>query len=282
MDDDEFISIVQRWTLLDRPAAERATSATLRTLADRLTPARARSLALHLPPEFFGWLYTATDPTPLDVDTLLRFVAGRAGVDIPTAERYARAVFRALRQALPPDECDLLRDELPEDIGALLDTRPVMPAEEFLQRVAKLANDDADTATRATEAVLETLGERIAPGEVRDLVARLPVQLHGPLRRGCDESGPESKRMPLKTFLERVAKRAGTTVDHALQETRAVLATLWAAVGEEYFDVRVQLPPEYGTVLPTGPARSSSASSSARGSQVAASRGAARTHGRGA
>jgi uncharacterized protein (DUF2267 family) len=44
-----------------------------------------------------------------------------------------------------------------------------MPLEQFLQWVADRRGFDTETARRAAEAVLETLGERIAGGEMDDL-----------------------------------------------------------------------------------------------------------------
>lgn len=273
MEYDEFLSIVQRWTVVDRATAEQATRATLQTLAERLTPTRARSVAVQLPPELFASLYTTTDPEPLDVDEFLRRVADRTGVDLPTAERHVRAVFAALRRALPPDQRELLSAELPEDLQTIFDAVPVMRTEEFIRRVSELTGEDLGAAARATAAALETLGERIAAGEVRDLIARLPVPLHDPLRRGTAASGPEAKRMPVEVFVQRVADRAGTSVDRAFDDIQAVFATLWDAVDEEYFDVRVQLSPDYEPVLPAGPPRAW---------RVAGSRPAARSRGRGA
>ena len=75
--------------------------------------------------------------------------------------------------------------QLPKDYAALLPRGPyveIVPADRFLAQVAE-RTDDLDGARRATDAVLETLAERIAGGEVRDLMARLPIELHGPLQR---------------------------------------------------------------------------------------------------
>lgn len=47
----------------------------------------------------------------------------------------------------------------------------------FLQRVADRAGIPLERARVATDAVLETLAERIAGGEVDDLIARLHVSL---------------------------------------------------------------------------------------------------------
>src|SRR2546423_12113163 len=104
MDYDGFLSIVRRWTDADRDAAERAVRATLQTLAEPCSPAIARAVAAQLPPELLGWLHTTTDPERIDVDEFLARLAAREGVDATTAEEHTRAVFRALRAALPADE----------------------------------------------------------------------------------------------------------------------------------------------------------------------------------
>jgi uncharacterized protein (DUF2267 family) len=116
-----------------------------------------------------------------------------------------------------------------------------------VHRVQERAGLDATRASRAIEAVLETLGERIAAGEVADLLARLPVELHEPLRRGAAAS-PAARRMSLEQFLRAVAEREGTAPDVARRHSHAVLATLRDAVGEEFYDVSVELPPEYGVL----------------------------------
>src|SRR5205085_2720912 len=146
-----------------------------------------------------------------DVDEFLARVAAREGVDVDIAEQHVRATFRALRKALPPDELLRLAADLPEDLRALLDDVPVVSAEEFLGQVAERTGLDVAGAARATVAVLETLAERIAGGDVHDLISRMPAQLHGPLKRGEAQSGREARRMSIDDFLERVAQREGVT-----------------------------------------------------------------------
>jgi uncharacterized protein (DUF2267 family) len=98
--------------------------------------------------------------------------------------------------------------------------------------------------------VLETLAERIAGGEVDDLVSRLPVELHEPLKRGRARTGDRATRMSLEQFLARVAEREGVTPAEARVHTRAVLATLREAVGDdEFFDIQAELPGDYAAVL---------------------------------
>jgi uncharacterized protein (DUF2267 family) len=172
---------------------------------------------------------------------------------VPTAERHAIAVFTALGQAVSPREILDVLAELPKDFYPLLPRGPeieVMPADAFVQRVAERAGLDADGARRATEAVLETLAERIAGGEVDDLIGRLSAPLHGPLKRGRERSGGEATRMALDEFVRRVAEREGVSEADAREHAHAVLVTLREAVGDdEFFDVTVQLPQDYEPVL---------------------------------
>jgi uncharacterized protein (DUF2267 family) len=250
MDHDRFVAVVARMAGVGREAAEHATRATLQTLAERLSPAEARDLVEQLPPELGPWLFTDGAAEGFDVDEFLRRVAKRAEVDLATAERHARAVFTALDRALSDDEFADMVAQLPKDFAFLLPRGPaveVLPVEEFLDRVADRAGLDADAARRASDAVLETLAERIAEGEVDDLIGRLPVPLHAALKRGKARH-PEARRMSLERFVDRVAEREGVPPEQARTHARAVLATLREAVGEEFYDVTVQLPPEYAVL----------------------------------
>jgi uncharacterized protein (DUF2267 family) len=69
------------------------------------------------------------------------------------------------------------------------------------QRDRASAGAVAAGARRATGAVLETLAERIARGEVDDLIARLDPALHAPLKRGRERSGGVARSMPLERFV---------------------------------------------------------------------------------
>jgi uncharacterized protein (DUF2267 family) len=245
---EEFLSIVERWAAVDRTTAVNATTATLTTLAERLSPGEARDLAEQLPAELFAPLYTTREAERFDVDEFLRRVAAREGTDVASAEEHARAVFVALRRSVDPREFADMEAQLPQDLRRLAENAPEVRADEFVRRVAEHAGTDDDTARRATDAVLETLAERIAPGDVDDLVARLPAALHEPLLRG-KRAGGTTPRMAVDTFVQRVAEREGTTLDAARRHAAAVFATLREAVGDEYFDIRAQLPAEYAPLL---------------------------------
>jgi uncharacterized protein (DUF2267 family) len=57
--------------------------------------------------------------------------------------------------------------------------------------------------------------------------------------------------MPLDRFVDRIAELAGVDPFEAREYARAVFATLREAVrDDEYFDVTVQLPPDYHALLP--------------------------------
>jgi uncharacterized protein (DUF2267 family) len=186
------------------------------------------------------------------VGEFIRRVAAREGVDNATAERHARAVFTALSRAVDRREYDQMAAELSKDYWPLLARGPqveVVSAETFLQRVSERTGLDADRAAAAVAAVLETLAERIAGGEVDDLIARLPPALHEPLERGKERTGGKAEAMGVDAFVVRVAERESVDAEDARDHVRAVMRTLREAVGEEFVDVTVQLPREYESVL---------------------------------
>jgi uncharacterized protein (DUF2267 family) len=177
MDHEAFIDVVSSGAALDRDGAERAARATLQTLAERIDRGEARDLAARLPAEVAPWIATTSPAEAFDVDEFVHRVARREGVDESTAYGHVRAVFDALARAVGPDELEDVAAQLPKDYAALLPRGSdveVVPADRFLAQVAERADVDLEGARRATAAVLETLAERIAGGEVRDLAGRRP------------------------------------------------------------------------------------------------------------
>jgi len=55
---------------------------------------------MELPDELAPWIATTTNAERFDIDEFLRRVADRQGVEVPTAERDARAVFAVLGHAV--------------------------------------------------------------------------------------------------------------------------------------------------------------------------------------
>jgi uncharacterized protein (DUF2267 family) len=254
-DYERFIDTVSQAAELRPDAAVRAAQAVLQTLAERLSAGEARDIAAQLPAELASWLATSTPAESFDVDEFLRRIGERENVDPATAERHARAVLAALAQTITAEEFEDMVAELPKTFGQLLprargELVEVMPADLFVERVAERAGLDFEAARRAVDAVLETLAERLAGGEVADLLSQLPVQLHGPLRRGDALSNGAARRMKLDQFLRNVAEREGVTPAEARAHARAVFATLREAITpKEWSDVTVQLPDEYTAVL---------------------------------
>jgi uncharacterized protein (DUF2267 family) len=250
---DEVLQLVQEAAGTDRSGAELAAHAVLTTLGERIAEGEARDIASQLPPELAPWVATKGAAEGFDVDEFLRRVAERSGADVPGAERYARAVFLALAHTVSPDELADVEAELSKDYAPLLPRgRWVdrLPLDEFLERVAARARVDLQRARRATEAVLEATAERVAGGDVDDLIVHLPVELHAPLKRGRDRTGGESRRMAADAFLRRVAELEGEDVATAREHARAVFVTLREAVGvEEFFDIEAQLSDDYAPLL---------------------------------
>ena len=254
MDSDRFTRIVHRVGRMREAEAERATRATLETLGERLDEDEATELAAKLPGELGAWVLTARDRGDFGLDEFLRRIAEREGVDPATARRHAEAVFAALAETIGLERLTEIVAALPADYDELLppgDSSSVARTERFLRRVYERAPvRDETAARRAAEAVLETLGERIAAGEVEDLLARLPVELHAPLRRGARNSGGKAEQMTLTEFLERIADREGVTLDEARDHARAVFLALRELAGDdEFFDVVAELPSEYVETL---------------------------------
>jgi uncharacterized protein (DUF2267 family) len=258
---DAFVGLVQRSLKLSPEEAERAVQATLRTLAERISGGEARDLAVQLPPEAAALLADGSKAERFDLEEFLRRVAEREGVDINEAESHARAVFAALGRTVTHDELRDMASELPKEFASLVasaqpppreqpERPPLMPADEFFGRVAARAGLDRTAAARATEAVLEVLGERISGGQADDLADQLPRELYQPLLVGKIRSHGAARPMSLKDFVDAVAEREGVPPADAREHARTVLGTLREAVSDkEFADTVAQLPDEYRALL---------------------------------
>lgn len=259
----EFIGEIRRQSgEPDIRKVQRAAQATLQTLAERLPRSEAQHLFLELPDETKPWVRSASDAGAFDIDEFLGRVARREGVDVETAFDHARAVFFALGDAIGPEEVAHVAAALPRTFEPLVAeaqhrSMNVIRADEFWSRVASRLNVDVATARPITTAVLETLAERIAADQVRDLMAQLDPLLHPPLRQGLSSASPDAQRMPLPVFLRRVGRLEGLAVDDAalagdvFEHAHAVLETLAGAVSDEQWnDVAAELPAEYRGLMP--------------------------------
>jgi uncharacterized protein (DUF2267 family) len=258
---EQFIKTIQHKAELSWEQAALAARVTLSTLAERLSTGEARDIAEQLPGQVGIWLEPKEEAERFDADEFLRRIAEREGVDLEAAERHARAVFTAIARAVSRQELDDMVSELPKDFEPLIAEarkaedeapREIVPFEEFITRVADRAGLDEDRARRASKAVLETLGERIAGGEVEDLRRELPSELGPPLQRGNERTAGKAEKMSLEEFVERVAEREGVRPSEAQEHGRAVFKTLRETVSEKEFgDMAAQLPDGYAPLLPS-------------------------------
>ncbi len=210
----------------------------------------------------------------MDAERFATLVQDAAGTDDAHARRAIAATLATLAERLDPGEARDLADEVPPELAPWLATNT--PAarfgvDEFIRRVAEREGVDAATAERDARAVFTALGSAVSPGELADAAAQLPnefatllprgpwvdrptAELRPALERGRAASGDHARSMPLQRFLSRIAEREGVPPAEALVHTRAVLATLREAVGdEEFFDVISELPADYQrTLVPAG------------------------------
>jgi len=254
VDYDEFIAIIEHQARMGRERAESAAQAVLRTLAERIARGEARDLAAALPPEAAPWVHKGSpDADGFDVDEFVRRVADRAGSDATTATLYTRAVFTALWRAVGSKEMEDVAAQLSRDFAPLLPVGPdveIVSAQQFFEAVMNRTGLDQEGARAATHAALETLAERVAGGEVDDLIMRLPPELHPPRRAGRAASGGKATRMSREDFVARVAEREGVDRDTALDHTRAVFAALREALPDkEFHDLDSQLGSDYDVFL---------------------------------
>jgi uncharacterized protein (DUF2267 family) len=255
---ERFITTIEQKAGISWEKAERAARATLETLGERISRGQARDLASDLPHDIGRWLLDAPSAgESFDPAEFVRRVAEREGIDTDTAERHIKAVFVALARLIVHKEVEDLASELSKDYQPLLGeamrvTRDpsapeVVTDDELFDRVAGRGGLDLPGAQRAAEAFLQTLAERLAPGEVGDLIEVVPERLRPALQRGKDV---EPRRISLDEFIDRVAQREGATWEDALDHARAVMQTLRETIPDkEFSDILHELPRGYYEAL---------------------------------
>lgn len=257
---ERFLNTIRERADLDRDHAERAGMATLVTLAERVSAVRAAELGEDLPERVRDWLTDASEhPEPFHVEEFFRRVSEREEVDHATAAHHARTVMLALARVAPAYELDDLVTDLPHDYEPLLGDAAQQIADRepelrtfgaFVDRIRERTGLDRVEAERAADAVLETLAERLAGGEVDDLEQALPEQFREPLQRGKVHVRGTPHRTSLDEFVDRAAQKEDVSFDDAFAHTRAVFATLAEALPpREVRDILHDLPRAYRTAL---------------------------------
>lgn len=127
MDHDEFIGQVQHRTRLSsRGDADRATRATLETLAERIADGAAKNLAAQLPNEIGEHLRRrapdqAGTGEQLGFDDFLERVTEREGVDQPAAAFHARVVLEVADEATTGSLMTKVREQFPSEFDRLFE-----------------------------------------------------------------------------------------------------------------------------------------------------------------
>jgi uncharacterized protein (DUF2267 family) len=265
---DRFVALVSDRASLSLPEAELAVRAVIETMAEHLSEEQRRELAARFPKALRGVLDQPGSGEQLRSAAFLYRVAEREGIVVErpdrialqTAERHVNAVFEVVRLLLEPDELDAIAEQLPEEARKLLRAtearshphpHPATTAGAFVERVARAARFERERALRATEAVLETLGERLAAGEVDDLATLLPREFGPALELGKLHAGRKASRFGVDEFVGRVADRVGeTSHDEALDDARFVFRALREALPQRALDdILGELPREYDDLI---------------------------------
>ena len=119
---EEFIAQVRhRADLASTEEAERATQATLETLAGRLRGNEAEHLAAQLPPEIGMYLqpYYAGIGDSYPLEEFFYRVSQREGVALEEAMYHARVICALLAEVVSVGEIDDVRAQLPPDFAQL-------------------------------------------------------------------------------------------------------------------------------------------------------------------
>lgn len=121
MEREEFLSRVASYAALaTADQAEQVTNTVLGTLGDRITAGQAQDLAAYLPTELAAALVaTSNSAGAFGRGEFVRRVAGHDGVERGDAELRARAVLRALYEAVPDGEAGDTFAQLPADLYEL-------------------------------------------------------------------------------------------------------------------------------------------------------------------
>ena len=107
-------------------------------------------------------------------------VQNKAGLaTLGEAMRATRATLETLAERLGPDETRHLAAQLPHEIQLFLaDAGMAMPerfsSNEFLLRVCAREGIDLPESTHHARAVIDVLTEAVSPGDIDDVLERLP------------------------------------------------------------------------------------------------------------
>lgn len=118
-----------------------------------------------------------------------------------------------------------------------------------VQHRARLAS--RGEAERATQAVLQTLAERLTGGAAENLASQLPPQLQSYMGGQADMEAAEE--LSLDDFFHRVSEREGVDLPKSVHHARCVVDVLKEAVSPGQIEkVREQLPDGWASLFDSG------------------------------
>lgn len=123
-----------------------------------------------------------------------------------------------------------------------------MDEQEFYDRVESRASFESEgEALAITHATLEAFSERISEGQARDMADDLPR----PIAESLTHHHGNPAELSLEEVIERIESHDEVDADLDERDDRvgAVLGTLADATGEEFDDLRNQLPNEFEELI---------------------------------
>jgi uncharacterized protein (DUF2267 family) len=177
------------------------------------------------------------------------------GLTREEAERAIEATLGTLAERITGGEARDIASFLPKEIRRFLTDTPEEAERfglgEFYRRVAEREGVDRRTAAAHARAVFVALGVAVAPGELRDMAAQLPVEFE-PLLQAAGIGRRRAAHEPYDLAL-RVAELADLDREQARRATEAVLETLAVRISEgEVEDLMKEIPPNLHPALDRG------------------------------
>lgn len=249
MDEEELIETVRREAPLESAdTAREVTTATLRTLGERITDGEASDLAVRLPePLADALLDVPGEAEPFSLEEFTDRVSDRAGIEESNVIAGSRAVATAV-STVAADELETAREQLPAEFDLIFEPGGPVTEGAFLEAVRDRADLGSTGAARdAASATLRTLGERLSEGEAADLALYLPEPLEEELLYADDAS---ATAYSFDEFTRRVSQREGVGRATAERHARAVGSVLAETASEREIEAaRKQLPDPFGVVF---------------------------------
>jgi uncharacterized protein (DUF2267 family) len=123
----------------------------------------------------------------MDYDQFVMAVQRRARLDADPAVDAIAATLTTLSERLTEAQAQDVAAELPTELKDIVATSArglPFDFDDFLGRVADALGEDRAAARRAASAVVTTLADAAAPGDVEDVLADLPPEFGELVRRG--------------------------------------------------------------------------------------------------